>query len=410
MVLARRAKIVGNLLWRAVQDSGFKQPSDVNKHSCQCYVTVPESSELPKKLKTSERKPLVRSINELKREARQKKKDRQKVHEIILEPPENGMLVKQLIPVAHEVCAARHELLSIVSRLVKHIAIYTCSLCGEAHVGHPPHKIKSCNVRGSLSSKQHSWVRGGVEHILPTVESFHLYDRVGRAVSHNEMLQVDRIPAIVELCVQAGVDIPEYPTRRRAFPVYCLAGRIIDFEKRFPKDISPTEHIDASGFWHEIKRVNRGVNSMELYYNDIQGFGAPLAVKGLKAWEKMCTGASKLMEKFAVQTCGYCPEVQVGPKGHRVRNCQAFKHQMRDGQHAWQEATINDLVPPVYVYHIQDPQSNEPLVNGLKRYYGMLPAVVELFAQAGAPVGKKYGSTMRKDVVIPKLDEAKWVV
>ena len=60
---------------------------------------------------------------------------------------------------------------------------------------------------------------------MPIVDSFHLYDRIGRAVSHNEMLEVDRIPAIVELCVQAGVDIPEYPTRRRAFPVYCVAER-----------------------------------------------------------------------------------------------------------------------------------------------------------------------------------------
>lgn len=146
-----------------------------------------------------------------------------------------------------------------------------CSLCGEAHVGHPPHKIKSCNVRGSLSSKQHSWVRGGLEHILPIVDSFHLYDRIGRAVSHNEMLEVDRIPAIVELCVQAGVDIPEYPTRRRAFPVYCVAGRIIDFEKRFPKHISLGKDIDASGFWHEKQRTDRVVNPMELQYNDIQG-------------------------------------------------------------------------------------------------------------------------------------------
>lgn len=410
MVLVRSAQIVGNLICRAVQDSGCTKLRDVNKQFCQWYMTVSASSELPRKLKKSERKPLVRSINELKREARQRKKDRQKVHEIILQPPENGLLVKELIPVAHEVYAARLELLSIVSRLVKHIAIYTCSLCGEAHVGHPPHKIKSCNVRGSLSSKQHSWVRGGLGHILPTVESFHLYDRVGRAVSHNEMLQVDRIPAIVELCVQAGVDMPEYPTRRRAFPVYSLAGRIIDFEKRFPKDISPGKDTDASGFWHEKKRVDEGANSMELHYIDIQGFGEVMAVRGMKAWEKICTGASKLMEKYAVQTCGYCPEVQVGPKGHRVRNCQAYKHQMRDGQHAWQEATINDLVPPVYVYHIRDPLSSEPLVNGLKRYYGMLPAVVELFAQAGAPVGKKYASATREDIVIPKMDEAKWVV
>ncbi|KAH1262321.1 APO protein 3, mitochondrial [Glycine max] len=190
------------------------------------------------------------------------------------------------------------------------------------HVGHAPHKIRTCDVRGSPSSKEHSWAKVGVEHVLPLVDSFHLYDRIGRAVSHNEMLEVDRIPAIVELCVQAAT-----------------------------------------------------------------------AVRGMKAWEKMRGGASKLMGKYAVQTCGYYPEVQVGPKGHRVRNCQAFKHQIRDGQ--------------LYVYHIRDDQHRKPLVNELKRYYGMLPAVVELFAQAGAPVDKNYASMMREDVVIPEMDEEK---
>lgn len=100
----------------------------------------------------------------------------------------------------------------------------------------------------------------------------------------------------------------------------------------------------------------------------------------------------------------------MGPKGHRVRNCQAFKHQMRDGQHDWQVATIDDLAPPVYVFHVRDQQLGKPLVNELKRYYGMLPAVVELFAQAGAPIEKNYACMMREDVVIPEMDEEKWVV
>ena len=82
---------------------------------------------------------------------------------------------------------------------------------------------------------------------------------------------------------------------------------------------------------------------------------------------------------------------------------------MRDGQHAWQEARISDLVPPVYVYHVQDQQNNKPLVNELRRYYIMLPAVVELFAQCGAPLEPKYAGAMR-DVVIPEMDEEKWVV
>ena len=154
--------------------------------------------------------------------------------------------------------------------------------------------------------------------------------------------------------------------------------------------------------------------SFNVYRNKLSSlcacFCAAIAVNGMNAWEKMCTGASKLMEKYAVQTCGYCPEVQVGPKGHRVRNCQGYKHQMRDGQHAWQEAIINDVVPPVHVYHIQDQQPRKPLVNGLKRYYSMLPAVVELFAQSGAPIEGKYAGTMGEDVVVPEMDEEKWVV
>ena len=59
--------------------------------------------------------------------------------------------------------------------------------------------------------------------------------------------------------------------------------------------------------------------------------GIDTAVCGMGAWEIMRSGASRLMQKYAVQTCEYCLEVQLGPKDHRVRNCKAYKHQMRDG-------------------------------------------------------------------------------
>lgn len=130
----------------------------------------------------------------------------------------------------------------------------------------------------------------------------------------------------------------------------------------------------------------------------------------MEAWEILCSGALRLVEKYVVQTCGYCSEVQVGPKGHKVRNCQAYKHQMRDGQHAWQEATIDDIIPPVYVWHVLDPKGDQPLENSLKRYYGRLPAVVELFAQAGAHVSENYASLIREDIAVPEVDEEKWVV
>ena len=40
----------------------------------------------------------------------------------------------------------------------------------------------------------------------------------------------------------------------------------------------------------------------------------------------------------------------------------------------------------------------------------MLPAVVELFAQAGAYVDDHYAGVMRENVAVPESDELKWVV
>ncbi|OIT01481.1 PREDICTED: APO protein 3, mitochondrial-like [Nicotiana attenuata] len=361
---------------------------------------------LPRKLKRDERKPMVTSVNELKRKARLEKQERRVAREVPLKPPENGLLVKDLIPLAHQVLTSRGQLIACVSRISEEIPIYFCSVCSEVHVGHPPHKIRTCDVSGSQKNKEHTWKRGGVEHVLPVVESFHLYDRLGRAVSHNERLEVDRIPALVELCIQAGVDLPEYPTRRRKFPIYRVAGKLIDFEKRFPKDDLSGKDLETSKFRETIKKPDEDGKYFNLPYDDIKGF----AMRGMEAWESMRTGAIQLMQTYAIQTCGYCHEVQVGPKGHRVRQCQAFKHQMRDGQHAWQEATIDDLLATVYVWHVRNPHAGDLLTDSLKRYYGKLPAVVELFSQAGAQVGDDYYCMMREDVAVPGFDEEKLVV
>lgn len=90
------------------------------------YSTNCSSAVLLQKLKKSERKPLVKSINELKREARLRNKERQTVEEISLKPPANGLLVKSLVPVAHEVYAAISELLSCVSTVIKRSVLYYC--------------------------------------------------------------------------------------------------------------------------------------------------------------------------------------------------------------------------------------------------------------------------------------------
>ncbi|XP_064944222.1 APO protein 3, mitochondrial-like [Musa acuminata AAA Group] len=365
-----------------------------------------EHVELPRRRQRSERKPLVTAVNELKRSARSERQSRQVVREITLRPPENGLLVKRLVPVAHEVYNARQVLFGCASRVLGNVPVHVCRVCGEVHVGTVPHLIRTCDVAGSLASKEHSWARGGIEHVLPLVESFHLYDRLGRAVSHEERLLVDRIPAVVELCIQAGVDVPEYPTKRRIFPVYNVAGKMIDFERKFPRDYSNGKDIQTHGFWEKKNSQRCSVSQPFPYADSAQG----IATQGMEAWEKLRSGVSKLMTEYIAQTCGFCPEVQVGIKGHRARICQAYKHQMRDGQHAWQEATLDDLVPPVYVWHVPDACSGKPLMNELRRYYGKLPAVVELFSQAGASIDEAYRGMMRGDVSVPELDEEKLVI
>ncbi|XLS64893.1 hypothetical protein HN51_024867 [Arachis hypogaea] len=108
--------------------------------------------------------------------------------------------------------------------------------------------------------------------------------------------------------------------------------------------------------------------------------------------------------KYGVNPCGYCPEVQVGLEGHKLRMRKASKHQSRNGLHVWQEATIDDLVGPNYVWHVDD-LNGSPLNNNLKRYYGKAPAVVELCVHGGALVPNQYKSMMRLDVVSPDRDE-----
>lgn len=230
----------------------------------------PEHVELTKRHQRSERKPLVTCINELKRAVRLQRKMRGDIREIVLKPPENGLLVKSLIPVSHEVYGARSELYDCASLVMKSLRVHVCRTCNEAYVGEFPHQIRSCDVAGSLPTKEHCWIPGGIEHILPVIDSFHLYDRLDRAVSHEEILQVDRIPAIVELCVQAGMDLTEYPTKRRIYPVYSIAGKLIDFERKYPRDYSSGKDIEPHGFWLRKKDNKRGITSSSPRNEDLQ--------------------------------------------------------------------------------------------------------------------------------------------
>lgn len=362
----------------------------------------PLYSDVPKPRRDkSERKPYPTPMKVLIQRAKEEKELRKTQPCRVLEnPPENGLLVPELVAVAHRVYRARESLVSGISELTKVVRIQRCRFCHEVHIGSVGHEIRTCTGPGSgTRSATHVWGRGRVHDVVFFPKCFHLHDRVGKPrVVHKEWHHIKRIPAIVELCIQAGVDLAKYPTKRRTKPVYSFDGRIVDFESVAENDEIGTQKIDIPQ--EDMMDSDSGSYTSNDHLDDPR----KLSTITMGAWFDMITGAKKLMEKYSVWTCGYCPEVQVGPKGHKVRMCKASKHQSRDGLHAWQEATIDDLVGPNYVWHVRDP--NKPtLYNNLKRYYGKAPAVVELCVQAGALVPDEYRSMMRLDVVPPERDE-----
>lgn len=267
-------------------------------------------------------------------------------------------------------------------------------------VGHP---FRSCQgPNSSIRKGKHEWVNAVVEDIIVQIEAFHLYDRLGKRIPHEERFSTPRVPALIELCIQAGVDLPEYPTKRRRKPIIRLSkSEFIDADEsefpdlplQEPKPVLLPEIPD----WE----VTPPSNPEEIVL---------LAEKTLESWEKMRAGANRLMKMYPVRVCGYCPEIHVGPTGHKAQNCGAFKHQQRNGQHGWQSAVLNDLIPPRYVWHV--PNLEEPMLQKeLRNFYGQAPAVVEICVQGGAAVPEQYKPTMRLDVGIPSsVRESEMVV
>ncbi|XP_068667110.1 APO protein 3, mitochondrial [Aristolochia californica] len=351
-------------------------------------------ADVPKPNQRQERKPYPTPMKVLIWRAKEEKKARRENPCQILNPPDNGLLVPELVEVAHEVNQARELVLDGLVKLIGVVVpVNRCRFCSEVHVGHSGHEIRTCTgPKSGLRSATHVWRKGGIDDVMYFPHCYHLYDRVGKPrIGHKERFQVRRLPAILELCIQAGLDLEDYPAKRRTRPIYAIDGRIIDFEIEKEEADNDKELCNESDGKTRIGSES-GLSSTEL------------SERTLESWLQMREGTRMLMKRYYVNTCGYCPEVQVGSKGHKVRACKAARHQFRKGLHAWQEATLDDLIGPNYVWHVRDPQG-PPLANELKRYYGKAPAVVELCVQAGAPVPKEYKSMMRLDVVPPHRDE-----
>ncbi|KAL3824447.1 hypothetical protein ACJIZ3_020476 [Penstemon smallii] len=364
---------------------------------------LPQNADLPPILPKKKKKPFPIPLKKIQQAARADKKLAQMGIEKPLEPPKNGLLVPDLIPIAYEVVDAWKILIRGLAQLLHVVPVHACSECSEIHVARIGHEIQDCTGQTSASRKSvHSWIKGSISDVLLPIESYHMFDPFGRRIKHETRFKYDRIPAVVELCIQAGVELPEYPSRRRTEPIRMIGKKV----------------IDKGGFFQEPQCSGGGSGSliMELdTHRALERFPPPLesevpkiAQETINAYEKVKWGVRKLMRKYSVKACGYCSEVHVGPWGHNAKLCGEFKHQWRDGKHGWQDATVDEVFPPNYVWHVEDPRG-PALTSALRKFYGKAPAVVEICMQAGARVPNVYRPMMRLDIVVPRSEEARLV-
>nr|CAD1839314.1 unnamed protein product [Ananas comosus var. bracteatus] len=324
------------------------------------YDRHPQNVDLPPILPKNKKKPYAVPLKKMQRAARQDKKLAQMGMEKPLDPPKNGLLVPELIPVAYEVLEHWKVLIRGLSQLLHVVTVYGCSKCPEIHVGPIGHNIQDCSGTGSERRRSHhSWVKGSINDVLVPIESYHLFDPFGRRIKHETRFDYDRIPAVVELCIQAGVDIPEYPSRRRTAPVRVLG-----------------------------KKTVGGKNA-----------------EGLQQCEKRRKTADEEVHGEGLRILLGGPRRAVGPQREALRGVQA-PVEGRQARVAGRDDRRGD--PPNYVWHLRDPDG-PPLTSALKRFYGKAPAVVELCVQAGAEIPDSYRPMMRLDIVVPDTDEARFV-
>ncbi|KAH9607910.1 hypothetical protein KSS87_008481 [Heliosperma pusillum] len=395
-------KVGGNELKLLLKCASIRQLSN---HSSALVIRSdhPQNSDLPKYYSRREKKPFPVPIVDLRRAARERLKKSRGQPRKPMPPPKNGLLVKSLIPIAYGVINARTLLINNLKKLLKVVTVQACKYCNEIHVGTIGHPFRSC--RGGAASTRrglHDWTSATIDDILVPIDAYHLYDRLRKRISHNERFSIPRVHAVVELCIQAGVYIPEYPAKRRR-------KAIIRISKSEFIDADESELPDPEPETPKIPILS------EIPDSEIVPPSSPediisLAEETLHAWERMRSGANKLMRMYPVRVCGYCPEVHVGASGTKTQNCGAYKHQQRNGQHGWQRAVLDDLIPPRYVWHVPD-INGPPMTRELRSFYGQAPAVVEMCVQAGAEAPEQYRSTMRLDIGIPaSVEEAEMVV
>ncbi|WJX69101.1 hypothetical protein P8452_53393 [Trifolium repens] len=267
--------------------------------------------------------------------------------------------VRAMIPVANDVLLARNVLIHGVSTLLNSFPLMACKFCPEIYIGEQGHLIPTCRgYKHRAKDRVHEWVKGGLNDILVPVETFHLNNMFQSVIRHDQRFDFDRIPAVVELCWQAGAD---------------------------PHD----ENLNSSS--GNLEATNGNVDGTEsLSPNDL----AVIAKRTLEAWETLRSGVEKLMLVYPVKVCKYCSEVHVGPSGHKARLCGVFKYESWKGAHFWTKANVDNLVPPKIVWR-RRPHDPPVLVNEGRDFYGRVPAVLDLCTKAGVIVPPKYNILMK---------------
>ncbi|KAK1568615.1 hypothetical protein Q3G72_026750 [Acer saccharum] len=288
------------------------------------------------------------------------KLDLKKLRPMILKRIENRAKdypVRNMVPLAEQVLQTRNLLIQGVSTLIKVFPVHACKFCPEVFIGEEGHLIQTCcGYRRRSKNRVHEWVSGGLNDILTPVETFHLHHMFQRVIKHEQRFDFDRVPAVVELCWQAGTDPNDENlySRTREESV----GGVIGAESLSPE---------------ELRMIANGT---------------------LKAWEMLRSGVERLLLVYPAKVCKDCSEVHIGPSGHRARLCGVFKYESWQGAHFWKKATVDDLVPQKMVWR-RRPQDPPVLLNEGRDFYGHAPVVVDLCSQAGAIVPKKYHCMMK---------------